>query len=108
MTKLTYARIRRIIEHPLYWDRNYDFSLLRLQTGFDFKSLNNVRSVCLPSRGTPKGSLVWETECKRYTESPKNVSFQALISGWGAQNWGGSISPYLLKALITPEKCCIG
>ena len=54
-------KIYRIIEHPKYWDRNYDFSLLRLQTGFDFTSMNNVRSVCLPSRGTPKGSLVRES-----------------------------------------------
>ena len=61
ITKLTCLHVHRIIEHPLYWDRNYDFSLLRLKTGFDFPSLNNVRSVCLPSRGTPKGSLVRES-----------------------------------------------
>jgi secreted trypsin-like serine protease len=89
----TTSRVFSKVEHPSYnsGTQAYDFSILRVQDGFDLTSsaMTNVRAVCWPSA------------------SPVDSS-DVIISGWGTQSSGGSQPNTLKKATVNviPRATC--
>ncbi|CAL4196629.1 unnamed protein product, partial [Meganyctiphanes norvegica] len=66
--------VKRVIDHPAYWNIDKDFSLVELANPLDLDALApHIRPICLPSSSNPE----------QYDGVP------AIVSGWGTTSLGG-------------------
>ncbi|XP_053975832.1 trypsin alpha-3-like [Hylaeus volcanicus] len=73
--------VKRIIKHPQYNSRTVDYDIALLEINGQFQFSNNVKAVKLATSEPAAGTLV-------------------DVTGWGALQQGGQVSPQLMKVSV--------